>query len=47
MAAYISTEQYRWGLHRILDGISEHVTNPEGLGDGRATVDELPIGQAS
>jgi TetR/AcrR family transcriptional regulator, tetracycline repressor protein len=47
MAAYISTEQYRWGLHRILDGISEQVTNPQGLGDGRATADNLPIGQAS
>lgn len=26
MAKYISTEQYLWGLHRLLDGISASVS---------------------
>ena len=32
MAAYISTDQYLWGLHRILDGIT--ATRPERNDDG-------------
>jgi TetR/AcrR family transcriptional regulator, tetracycline repressor protein len=45
MAGYISSEQYLWGLRRILDGIAARVTTPEGLDDGRVAADELPIGQ--
>jgi AcrR family transcriptional regulator len=29
LAAYISTGQYRWGLHRVLDGITPPVENQE------------------
>ena len=30
LAGYISTPQYRWGLHRVLDGITTHATtDPE------------------
>jgi TetR/AcrR family tetracycline transcriptional repressor len=28
-AAYISTDQYLWGLHRLLDGIALHTATPE------------------
>jgi TetR/AcrR family transcriptional regulator, tetracycline repressor protein len=28
-AAYISTDQYLWGLHRLLDGIAAHTATPE------------------
>jgi TetR/AcrR family tetracycline transcriptional repressor len=42
MAGYISTEQYVWGLHRILDGINARAAAPAGIGAA-----ELPIGQAS
>jgi len=31
MAAYISTEQYLWGLHRVLDGISGRLAVTDGL----------------
>ena len=29
MAGYVSTEQYLWGLHRVLDGITARVTTPD------------------
>ena len=29
MAGYVSTEQYLWGLRRVLDGITARVT-PDG-----------------
>jgi TetR/AcrR family tetracycline transcriptional repressor len=33
MAGYISTDQYLWGLHRVLDGITARVTDsPAGRG---------------
>jgi TetR/AcrR family tetracycline transcriptional repressor len=36
MAGYISTEQYLWGLHRVLDGITDRVAvrsdSPDGSG---------------
>ena len=47
MAGYISTEQYLWGLRRLLDGITARLTTPESLHDGPAAADELPIEQAS
>ena len=42
MAGYISTEQYLWGLRRILDGITARVVTPGGLDPA-----ELPVGRAS
>jgi TetR/AcrR family transcriptional regulator, tetracycline repressor protein len=39
MAGYISTEQYLWGLHRVLDGLTARVAAPEG-----AEPSELPVG---
>ncbi|MBM7804389.1 AcrR family transcriptional regulator [Geodermatophilus bullaregiensis] len=39
MAGYISTEQYLWGLRRVLDGITAGVTDvPEDLDGGRGAV---------
>jgi TetR/AcrR family tetracycline transcriptional repressor len=35
MAGYISTEQYLWGLRRILDGIAARV-GPDMLGEHQA-----------
>ena len=32
MAGYVSTEQYLWGLHRILGGIAAREATPEELG---------------
>ena len=29
MAGYISTEQYIWGLRRVLDAIATSTTSPE------------------
>src|SRR4051812_17783663 len=49
MARYISTEQYLWGLRRILDGIAARVAishSPEGAGVADAEA-ALPLGQAS
>jgi TetR/AcrR family transcriptional regulator, tetracycline repressor protein len=31
LAGYISTQQYLWGLHRILDGITNTTTRPKAL----------------
>jgi hypothetical protein len=31
MAAYVSTEQYLWGLHRILGGITAREATSDGL----------------
>jgi AcrR family transcriptional regulator len=42
MAAYVSTQQYVWGLRRILDGITGRVGSPEDTGAA-----ELPVGRAS
>jgi TetR/AcrR family transcriptional regulator, tetracycline repressor protein len=42
MAGYVSTQQYLWGLRRILDGITACVGSSEG-----PEAAELPIGQAS
>jgi TetR/AcrR family transcriptional regulator, tetracycline repressor protein len=42
MAGYVSTQQYLWGLRRILDGISARVQAPEGPESG-----EPSIGHAS
>jgi TetR/AcrR family tetracycline transcriptional repressor len=42
MAGYVSTEQFLWGLRRILDGITGRADNPEVPG-----VAELPVGKAS
>ena len=37
LAGYISTEQYLWGLHRVLDGIATNTTaRPEAPASGRA-----------
>jgi hypothetical protein len=49
MAGYISTEQYLWGLRRVLDGIAARGTSQESP-DCRcaaAGAAELPIGQFS
>jgi hypothetical protein len=40
MASYVSTEQYLWGLRRILDGITARVTLPAGVTARRATIDD-------
>jgi AcrR family transcriptional regulator len=32
MAGYVATEQYLWGLRRVLDGITARASTPEGLG---------------
>jgi TetR/AcrR family tetracycline transcriptional repressor len=42
MAGYISTEQYLWGLRRILDGIAARVAAPGGREPA-----EMHVGQAS
>ena len=42
IAGYISTEQYLWGLRRILDGITARVATPDALEPA-----EMPVGQAS
>jgi TetR/AcrR family transcriptional regulator, tetracycline repressor protein len=50
MAGYISTEQYLWGLRRVLNGITARVGSiPESLDGGCAAAAEanLPIGRAS
>jgi TetR/AcrR family tetracycline transcriptional repressor len=49
MASYVSTEQYLWGLRRVLDGITARVAIQEGsdgsyAADGKA---ERSLGQAS
>ena len=44
MAAYVSTEQYLWGLHRILDGITARVALPAGVTARVATVDRAAPG---
>jgi len=37
MAAFVSTEQYLWGLRRVLDGITARVAaSPKASGNGRA-----------
>jgi hypothetical protein len=36
MAGYVSTDQYLWGLRRVLDGITAHVTSPGGRGGSGA-----------
>jgi TetR/AcrR family tetracycline transcriptional repressor len=36
MAGYISTEQYIWGLHRVLDGIAGGAAEHPGTGRGAA-----------
>src|SRR3954453_23077347 len=41
MAGYISTEQYLWGLRRILDGITARVALPGGVTARAATPDGL------
>jgi TetR/AcrR family tetracycline transcriptional repressor len=49
MSGYVSTEQYLWGLHRVLDGITARVAVQESA-DGCPAVAgeaELPVGRAS
>jgi TetR/AcrR family transcriptional regulator, tetracycline repressor protein len=41
MAGYVSTEQYLWGLRRILDGITARVALPAGVTARAATPDGL------
>jgi hypothetical protein len=41
MAGYISTEQYLWGLHRMLDGITARAAVLDG-----AEPSEPPVGRA-
>jgi TetR/AcrR family tetracycline transcriptional repressor len=36
MAGYISTDQYLWGLHRVLDGIAARTAPPDGPDAGVA-----------
>ncbi len=40
MASYVSTEQYLWGLRRILDGITARVAPLAGVTARRATTDD-------
>jgi TetR/AcrR family transcriptional regulator, tetracycline repressor protein len=49
MAGYISTEQYLWGLRRVLDGIAARGTIQESPDSRRAAAGaaELPVGQVS
>jgi AcrR family transcriptional regulator len=47
MAGYVSTEQYLWGLRRVLDGIALRVTTPASVDVGGAAAGELPIERAS
>ena len=49
MAGYISTEQYLWGLRRILDGLAVRVaSSPDGLaGRVAAGTGDLPVGAES
>src|SRR3954468_10708689 len=43
MAAFVSTEQYLWGLRRVLDGITARVAaSPEASGSGRAPGERTP-----
>src|SRR3954466_1490431 len=44
MAGYVSTEQYLWGLRRILDGITARVAPPAGVTARVATVDRAAPG---
>jgi len=41
MAAYVSTEQYLWGLRRILDGITARAAVADGIRGRTATPDGL------
>lgn len=36
LAGYISTRQYIWGLHRLLDGITNTITGPDGPASTRS-----------
>jgi AcrR family transcriptional regulator len=49
MAGYVSTEQYLWGIRRLLDGITAHVATQEGPEGSSAAAGEaaLRIGRAS
>jgi AcrR family transcriptional regulator len=40
MAGYISTDQYRWGLHRVLDGITARAAAVSANPDGDSVVAE-------
>jgi hypothetical protein len=40
MADYVSTEQYLWGLRRIMDGITARVALPAGVTPHGVTTDD-------
>jgi TetR/AcrR family tetracycline transcriptional repressor len=47
MAGYVTTEQYLWGLRRLLDGIAARVTIPKGLAPAEPAVRPGPRGAHS
>ena len=47
MAGYVGTEQYLWGLRRVLDGIADRVVSPGNPDPGSASVGPAPRGSHS